>query len=195
MMILGVLFSLCNYLLAKFSQNWLLAIWPQFSYTLALIIPWIGFGFLLNLAAGMNGLKLNFPLVLRNKRGLILISTWILAGLGLFSILGITQYFHAVKYPLIFYLYTPIAEELIFRGFIYRLIERGGQHSPVFISALLFGLHHLQYFNFSLTRFAIFQVAYTFVLGLLLGKMRKLSGNIYPGLMAHVVINFVSVRY
>ncbi len=119
----------------------------------------------------------------------------IILGLLIFVLLGQTKYFHLVKYPVIFFIVTPIAEELIFRGFVFRVFEKVSTSSPVVFSAVLFGLHHLQYTNYSLTTFAIFQVAYTFVLGLLLGKVRKLSGSIYIGILLHIIINLVSVYY
>lgn len=184
-----------NYQLAKFMQRFWLGIYPDFSYMWAIVIPWVSIGLLLS-SMDVNGCGL----VWSNKKILshwkMLVGYFGLLGLGmaLFIMLGITNYFHGVKSPIIFFLFTPIAEELIFRGWVYQQIEKWWKW-PVLISALLFGLHHLQYFGYHFTNFAIFQITYTFVLGIILGKMRKDSGSIYLPLVAHILLNWATLRW
>lgn len=187
--------ALTNYQIAKFIQRVLLEWFPLWSYQLTMSVPWfIVCSVPAAFAFSQSGIFLYSQLFLRHWRSLLLLSTLVAAGLVVFVLLGITQYFHSVKYPLIFFLVTPLVEELLFRGWIYGQLEKN-EWWPVLGSALLFGLHHLQYFSYRPTPFALFQIAYTFVLGLLFGMMRKKSGSIYPSLLTHMLINWVTVNF
>lgn len=185
--------TLGNYQFAKLTQRGILTVLPMFSYMWSIVIPWVGIGLGLCLFdRSDNGLIWNHQKILQYWKSIL--SSFMVLGIGLaiFILFGITKYFHGVKSPIIFYLFTPIAEELIFRGWIYRQIEKTGGW-PILLSALLFGLHHLQYFNYHLTGFALFQITYTFALGLILGKMRRDSGSIYSGLTAHIILNSITL--
>jgi membrane protease YdiL (CAAX protease family) len=184
-----------NYQFAKLTQRFWLGMYPDFSYLWAIVIPWIGLGLLLcSFDLAGCGLKWDGLKSIVNWRQLAWILGLLTIGIVLFILLGVTKYFHTVKSPVIFYLFTPIAEELIFRGWVYRQMEKWWKW-PVVTSALFFGLHHLQYFGYHLTNFAIFQIAYTFVLGLFLGKMRKDSGSIYLPLLAHILLNWATLQW
>jgi membrane protease YdiL (CAAX protease family) len=189
--------SLFDYKIAKFFQESILHYFPNSSYSISISFFWLIIAFIPLLFMNFDefGLKANYKKMLSNKNKLIAYSSLVVLGLILFVSLGITKYFHFVKYPFIFFIITPIVEEIIFRGCIYGIVGKFKKLNPILISSILFGLHHLQYFNFSLTKFAIFQVTYTFILGLLFGKTRKLSGSIYIGLLLHIFINFVTVYF
>lgn len=185
--------ALCNYQLAKFTQRGILAHMPTFSYLWAIVIPWM----LIALAPSMlthsnSDLKWNWQKVNSNILKISIAFVILFIGLLVFSSLGITKYFHGVRYPIIFVLFTPIIEELIFRGYIYHQVEELGKN-PVLWSSILFGLHHLQYFNYHFTTFAIFQITYTFALGLVLGRLRRDSDSIHPGLIAHILLNWATL--
>ena len=78
---------------------------------------------------------------------------------------------------------APIAEEVFFRGLIYRAI--GGMYSPLWgmiISGLLFGLFH---FNLGvLVPFSL--------IGILLAWGFQSSGSLFVPMMVHFVINSIS---
>lgn len=184
-----------NYQIAKLVQRVWLGMWPEFSYIWAIVIPWVGIGLFLSLQDARGcGLVWNNKKIVANWKVLFGYFGLLILGMALFVTFGVTKYFHGLKSPVTFFLFTPIAEELIFRGWIYRQIEKWWKW-PVIISALLFGLHHLQYFGYHFTNFAIFQIAYTFILGLFFGKMRKDSGSIYLPLLAHILLNWATLRW
>ena len=91
---------------------------------------------------------------------------------------------------------SPIAEEWLFRGWVYGIFERLYGPSAfsatnplpvaVWASALAFALWHLQ--NAAGWPTAL-QVAYTAVLGLWLGRMRWQTGRIVDGMIAHALLN------
>ncbi len=83
--------------------------------------------------------------------------------------------------PLWFFVFTaliePINEEIFFRGF---LVPRIG----VLPSAIVFGLAHYSYNS----TFGI-EVIAAFIFGLLSGYIYKRTNSLYPGMLAHVLVN------
>lgn len=80
----------------------------------------------------------------------------------------------------------PMAEELVYRGFVYRrLRERGSQAAAAVWSALLFGLMH----------FNLVQGVYAFVLGILLAHIVERTGGLAAAAAAHMAANLVSVLW
>ena len=83
---------------------------------------------------------------------------------------------------------APIAEEIIFRGWLYgklreklngRLSEMWGIILSAFITSLLVGLVHLQW-NVGVNVFA---------LSIVLCAMREITGTIYAGMLTHMLKN------
>lgn len=74
----------------------------------------------------------------------------------------------------------PASEELLFRGLVQGGLQRDrGPWSGILLSALLFGLFHLDPVH----------VAGAAALGLYLGWLRAFSGSLWPVVVAHVVNN------
>lgn len=195
-MVLLVAISLFDYKIAKAVQTLILGKFVNFSYFLAIVVPWLLIGLVpFLILRDRNSLKINMKEVIANKSQLIIYPFFVILGLIVFLAFGLNKYFSSVSYPVVFFLITPIVEESIFRGWLYSFLEKIKGTNVVIVTSMLFSLHHLQYFNFSLTRFAAFQLAYTLILGLILGKVRKLSGGIHIGLAIHILINFVVVYF
>lgn len=74
----------------------------------------------------------------------------------------------------------PVTEEIVFRGFLLRNLEKYGQGFAIIISAYMFGLYHS---NFLQTPFA-------FVVGLILGYV-ALTYGIKWSILLHIFNNFV----
>lgn len=74
-------------------------------------------------------------------------------------------------------LLPAIAEELAFRGVVYRLL--GGTRAAVLGQAALFGLVHG----------SVYRLLPTFALGLALGALRRRTGSVWPGVLAHALTN------
>ena len=90
-----------------------------------------------------------------------------------------------VKSPLGYFtiaIIVPLAEELVFRGAILRVLLPEGRWVAIVISALLFGLAHGN----------LAQLPHAFLLGLLLGWMYARTGSILPGFVVHLVNNTVA---
>ena len=77
---------------------------------------------------------------------------------------------------------APIAEELLFRGLILRLLRHFGDGWAIAISALLFALAHT----------SLFQMPYALVAGVMLGVLAVGSGGVLLPIFAHFVYNLLA---
>jgi len=79
---------------------------------------------------------------------------------------------------------TPIGEEALFRGFLFRGWQRspGDAWAVIAITALLFAMVHVQY--------NLFVIAQVLVFGLLLGWFRWATGSTVLCMLLHAVVNF-----
>ncbi len=79
-------------------------------------------------------------------------------------------------------LVPAVAEELVFRGYLYRKLIRFGQLPYILISAFFFGSFHGN----------LDQFLYAFVLGCWLGYLVCRTGSVVYGMLIHLFINFFS---
>lgn len=77
-------------------------------------------------------------------------------------------------------IFGPIAEELLFRGLIYRCFDQFKQPwVPIVVTAILFGFWHQQ----------PVQIGYTLVAGLIFGIARAYSGSLTLPIFIHIINN------
>ena len=92
-----------------------------------------------------------------------------------------------------FVMVGPLQEELLYRGALFELAERGWpsapRWSPIVATTVPFALQHLQFHGYRFSAAALFQVAFTVPMGLVFGRLRQASGSLWPGLAAHVLTN------
>lgn len=82
---------------------------------------------------------------------------------------------------------APLAEELVFRGFMYRGLaaSRVGVSGAILIPSAIWAVMHIQY--------SPFYIAHIFIIGLVLGWLRWRSGSTILTLLLHAVINLTSL--
>lgn len=76
--------------------------------------------------------------------------------------------------------FAPLAEELLFRGLLLRVLEPAGKQFAILVSALLFGLLHGN----------VIQIPFAFLVGLILGYV-TVEYSIIWAIVLHVINNFV----
>lgn len=77
---------------------------------------------------------------------------------------------------------APIAEELLFRGIIFRmLVKHWSEIAAIIVSALLFGIYHMN----------LMQAIYVLPVGLLLGYTAYKCKSVLPCIMIHMINNFM----
>lgn len=77
---------------------------------------------------------------------------------------------------------APIAEELLFRGIIFRmLVKHWSEIAAIIVSALLFGIYHMN----------LMQAIYVLPVGLLLGYTAYKCKSVLPCILIHMINNFM----
>jgi membrane protease YdiL (CAAX protease family) len=120
-------------------------------------------------------------------------------GLGVVFVVGklslpIPFDFNAFETLLFLLLIGPILEEVLFRGGIFEALRSSGLSDRwvVVVSAVVFAwAHFFAYFfvPWEFQAFVIFQTAYVFALGLLLGWLRAGSGSMVAPIVVHLAFN------
>lgn len=77
---------------------------------------------------------------------------------------------------------APIAEELLFRGIIFRMLTKHwSERAAIIVSALLFGIFHMN----------LMQAIYVLPIGLLLGYTAYKCKSVLPCILIHMINNFM----
>lgn len=85
-------------------------------------------------------------------------------------------------------------EEIIFRGFLFRAMEKNGLRSAVIVSAVTFGAGHIVNLGNTEDTFSVLlQVAYAIVIGFLYTVIVHRGGSLWPCIISHMVVNASSV--
>jgi membrane protease YdiL (CAAX protease family) len=100
------------------------------------------------------------------------------------------------------WLVGPLAEELLFAGFVYaRLVGlygpgragwRGALGPPVLLTAALFALWHWPALFAMRPAYAVFQLLYTFAGACWTLQLRRWTGSLAPGALNHVTVNYLA---
>lgn len=103
---------------------------------------------------------------------------------------GLSVTFNRVELGLMFGLLVvvgPIAEEIIFRGYMHGELRRRGVSvfSTILITSLLFGAVHMQW-NVAIV---------TFALGIVMSLTREISGTIWASVMIHMLKNGIAYYF
>ena len=85
-------------------------------------------------------------------------------------------------------------EELIFRGFLYKVLCREGERKAAIISALTFGIGHIvNLLNGAELVPTLLQIVYAVAVGFLFVVLFRRSGSLVPCILTHGVLNALSV--
>jgi membrane protease YdiL (CAAX protease family) len=85
-------------------------------------------------------------------------------------------------------------EELIFRGFLFRTMEKDGLTSAIIVSAITFGAGHIvNIFNTADIFGVLLQICYAIVIGFLYTIIVYKGGSLLPCIASHMFVNFTSV--
>ena len=85
-------------------------------------------------------------------------------------------------------------EEIIFRGFLFRAMEKDGLTSAIVVSAVTFGMGHIVNLLMGHATFGTFlQIAYATAIGFAFVMLFYKSGSLWPCIAAHSLIDVLSV--
>ena len=114
--------------------------------------------------------------------------------LGVFNIpyLFWTSGFNPVLVALFTAGFVGFAEELAFRGYLYRALEiKLGEGKAILISAVVFGLFHLINLTHALVQDVLLQVLYAFCIAMVFAVVRAKTKSLFWPIIAHAALNFV----
>ena len=132
----------------------------------------------------------------KNSRAMLwFLPLWFIASLNLWNGFGPDYPMPGLLFAAVMMSFVGFAEELIFRGFLFKAMLRGGSvRTAVIVSSVTFGLGHImnlfigQDLVETLTQ-AVFAVAVGFVFTMAFYK----GGSLWPCILAHSVIDACSV--
>lgn len=85
-------------------------------------------------------------------------------------------------------------EEIIFRGFLFRAMEKDNTRTAIIVSAVTFGAGHIvNLSNTADTISVLLQICYAIVIGFLYTIIVWKSGSLWPCIASHVFVNGTSV--
>ncbi len=98
----------------------------------------------------------------------------------------------------VFYILTMLnigfIEEIIFRGFLFRMMAKSNLRSAVIVSALTFGVGHIvNLLNGAELIPTLLQIAYAVSIGFLFVVLFHKSGSLIPCIVTHSLVNALSV--
>ena len=89
---------------------------------------------------------------------------------------------------------ASVAEEILFRGFLFRALYTKHVPGAAILSSAAFALMHaLNFFNGAPTLAILLQIGYAGAIGYLLAVLAKQSKSLIPGMIAHGVLNMTSL--
>ena len=145
-----------------------------------------------------NGLMEKYGLAgwAKNSRAMLwFIPLWLLSCLNLFSGFQPDYPVPGLIYAAVSMTLVGFAEELIFRGFLFKaMLKDGSVKAAVIVSSVTFGMGHIMnlftcHDLFVTLNQVVFAVAVGFVFTLVFYK----SGSLLPGILAHSFIDVISV--
>ena len=128
---------------------------------------------------------LSYPvLVFLNAIVLMLVTKFLPYPESLANAIPTPKGFIGLIISILFFAVLPgVFEELAFRGFLFKALDRFKPSTKIFLTALLFGLFHYNPFNF----------VGPFLMGLSFGYIRHRTNSIYPSMIAHATNNGIAM--
>ncbi|GIO36635.1 hypothetical protein J41TS12_14960 [Paenibacillus antibioticophila] len=125
---------------------------------------------------------------------------WMYVPLFLLELVPVLIYgFHFNKQPvvymvlLLFTLLVGLNEELYFRGLVVGYLNRVSTRTAIIGSSVIFGaLHAVTALNGKNLGLVLLQVGFAFLAGLVLVQIVVLTKSLWPGILWHIVHNFLS---
>ena len=145
-----------------------------------------------------NGLLEKYGLAgwAKNSRAMLwFIPLWILSCLNLFSGFQPDYPVPGLIYAAVSMALVGFAEELIFRGFLFKaMLKDGNVKAAIIVSSVTFGLGHiLNLFTGHELIATLIQVVFAVAMGFVFTLVFYKSGSLLPGILAHSIIDVTSV--
>lgn len=137
---------------------------------------------------GLSKVKLDY------KKYLYFIPLALICTVNFWHGINIKVSFEEIVLFILSMLAVGITEEIIFRGFLFRALCKEGIKTAVLFSSITFGLGHIiNLLNGAEFASTLLQICCAIVIGFLFTVIFYKSGSLYPPIIAHALLNSLSV--
>ena len=101
-----------------------------------------------------------------------------------------------ILYHILTMISVGFLEEIIFRGFLFKMMEKSGLISAMLVSSLTFGIGHIvNLFSGADLTLTLMQICYSVAVGFLFVTIFHKSKRLWPCIITHAAINSLSIFY
>ena len=135
-----------------------------------------------------------FTKVQNPKKYLYFIPLGVIASVNLWSGFNINHSASEILFHILTMINIGLIEELIFRGFLFRMMEKSNLKSAILVSAVTFGMGHMiNLLNGAELIPTLMQIGYATAIGYLFVIIFHKSKSLVPCIITHCLVNSLSV--
>ncbi len=128
------------------------------------------------------------------KKYLYFIPLILIASLNLWNGININNNYHEILFFILRMINIGFIEEIIFRGFLFKALERHGTNKAAIVSSIVFGIGHiLNLFCGAELISTLVQIFYSFSIGYLYAIIFYKSGSLLPCIITHQIVNSLCI--
>jgi len=128
------------------------------------------------------------------KKYLFFIPLILIATVNLWNGINIKNSRNEIIFHILTMINIGFIEEIIFRGFLFKMMEKDNLKTAIIVSSLTFGIGHIvNLFNGSDLTATIMQICYAITIGYLFVTIFHNSGSLVPCIITHIAINSLSI--
>lgn len=118
----------------------------------------------------------------------------LIASLNLWNGINVNNDYHEILFFILRMINIGFIEEIIFRGFLFKALERHGINKAAIISSIIFGIGHiLNLFCGAEIISTLVQILYSFSIGYLYAIIFYKSGSLLPCIITHQIVNSLCI--
>lgn len=154
------------------------------------------------LSAGLVGVVLalkqsayyGFTKVRNSKKYLYFIPLAVMVSVNLWSGIHLNHTAREIAFHILTMINVGFIEELIFRGFLFRMMEKSSVTAAIIVSSLTFGMGHMiNLFNGAELIPTLMQIVYATATGYLFVVIFHKSKSLVPCIITHCLVNSLSI--
>ena len=118
----------------------------------------------------------------------------IIASVNLWSGININNSFMEILWYMLSMICVGFLEEIIFRGFLFKMMEKDNVKSAIIVSSVTFGIGHIvNLFNGAALFPTLIQICYAIAIGYLFVIIFQKGKSLWPCIITHCTVNALSI--
>ncbi|WP_158024551.1 CPBP family intramembrane glutamic endopeptidase [Ileibacterium valens] len=167
-----------------YNESWIMTLW-LFTVTIFLLI----LNRLLHLSDDLGLEKFTM-----NRKSLYLLGLLVIPSVNLIAGLHFTKPVSALVFSSISMILVGFIEEVIMRGYLFLALRKDSLVQAIVISSVAFGVGHIaNLFTGQEPLETVLQIVYAFGVGLVFALVLVRTGNLWPCIITHSLVDFLSV--